>query len=222
MVGAGVVRAPADRPLRPRVDVVARRLGSPPTVHHPSRASSRRAGTSRPCTSWACNQVGASNAARGPAAPLSRSGMSSKPAGVRSTRPTARITAFSPSPQPAARRRRLGWWGLRVGAAATSPARTMDKVPTRGTAQGCANSMTTLMSSGARCSACWTASGRTRRVTSCSSHDGSRVGERRRRAVVVAPVGVDRAEHRDVLEHHFVGQRGRRNGPGPGGRAGCR
>jgi hypothetical protein len=38
---------------------------------------------------------------------------------------------------------------------------------------GCANSMTTLMSSGSRSSACANDSGPTRRVTNCSSHDRS-------------------------------------------------
>jgi hypothetical protein len=62
---------------------------------------------------------------------------------------------------------------IRLGVAAASPAWAIDEAVARVTAQGWANSMMTLMSSGARCSACWTASGWTRRFTSCSSHDRS-------------------------------------------------
>jgi len=46
--GAGVVRAPADRPLRPRVDVVAWRLGSPSTVNAGNRCADRPFPRSRP------------------------------------------------------------------------------------------------------------------------------------------------------------------------------
>jgi hypothetical protein len=48
VVGAGVVRAPADRPLRPRVDVVAWRLGSPSTVNAGNRCADRPFPRSRP------------------------------------------------------------------------------------------------------------------------------------------------------------------------------
>jgi hypothetical protein len=46
-----------------------------------------------------------------------------------------------------------------------------------------------------------------------------RRGQCCRGAIVVTPVGVDRAEHRDVVEYHVVGQRGCRSRAGRCGRA---
>jgi hypothetical protein len=65
-----VVRAPAAGPLRPRVDVGARRLGGPPTIDRPSSRSSRRLRTSQSHSPRPATGEGKDNADRRTAAPL--------------------------------------------------------------------------------------------------------------------------------------------------------